>query len=63
MKTDARTNSTPSYECPYCGEEMIFTGMDDGGGDYGDSICEIWECPDCDFADELNCVGDSDDWS
>lgn len=44
--------------CPYCGEPMIYKWIADGGGDYGDSVCDIWECEDCDHEEEGDCIGD-----
>lgn len=34
-------------QCPECGNAMTYRGMDDGDGDYGDDIVEIWECDSC----------------
>lgn len=51
----------PPWFCPYCGEPMTFTGFDDGGGDYGDSVCEIWECVDCDWSEEHDCFSGDDE--
>jgi len=34
--------------CPHCGgENTEFLGYDDGAGDYGEDICEVWFCEDC----------------
>lgn len=35
--------------CPKCNESAGYTGWDDGGGDYGDSLVEMWLCPACDY--------------
>lgn len=43
-------------QCPYCGENMEYLGVDDGGGDYGSAVCDQWECPGCGWCDETNCV-------
>lgn len=38
----------PKIVCPHCGSEhAVLSGYEDGGGDYADSIAEIWECLDC----------------
>ena len=34
--------------CPYCGsEDVSYIGMEDGGGDYGNAVTEMWRCGDC----------------
>lgn len=34
--------------CPYCGSESIeYFGLDDGGGDYGETVEEYWLCLAC----------------
>lgn len=43
-------------QCRICGSDMEYKGVDDGGGDYGESICEQWECLNCGSWDEINCV-------
>lgn len=43
-------------ECPDCGAALVFSGYDDGGGDYGDSVCEVWDCPDCNYSEEGACI-------
>lgn len=49
-------------ECYYCHSENVeFLGADDGGGDYGDSVCDIWHCHDCGQEYEVNCVGGEED--
>ncbi len=36
--------------CPYCGlDHLEYIGIDDGGGDYGDSVVDVWHCLDCDI--------------
>lgn len=42
--------------CPYCNEPMVYVGVDDGGGPYGDSVCEIWDCQYCDYSEEGDCI-------
>jgi hypothetical protein len=42
--------------CPVCGEPMVYVGIDDGGGLYGDALCDIWECLDCDVQEEGDCL-------
>lgn len=38
----------PKTVCPYCGSEYAaMSGIEVGGGDYADSISDIWECLDC----------------
>lgn len=47
--------------CPYCGsEEVYFTGVDDGGGDYGDSVCDQYECQECFNDFEAHCIGEDE---
>lgn len=50
--------------CPYCGSDSVrYVGADDGGGDYGDSICDYFYCDNCQQEFEVNCVdvgGDED---
>jgi len=55
LKRDTRT-------CPYCdSEEIEYLGLEDGGGDFGDSVTETYKCLECnahlersdfDFVDE-----------
>lgn len=33
--------------CPECGGQACFHGMDDGGGDYGDLVIQLWRCEEC----------------
>lgn len=42
-------------ECPVHHIPLEFTGTDDGGGDYGTSVCDYYSCPECDYIEELNC--------
>lgn len=35
---------------------MEYGGIEDGGGDYGDSACDTWECLDCDYQLEDGCI-------
>lgn len=42
--------------CPYCGGNGEYLGADDGGGDYGDSVCDMYRCGTCDTEFEGNCV-------
>lgn len=45
--------------CNYCGSENTeYRGIDDGGGDYGDSICDVYHCHDCDMYFDADCWGD-----
>lgn len=47
----------PSFTCPYCDSSDIdYVGVEDGGGDYGDSLCDIWLCHGCGHEFEKNCV-------
>lgn len=41
--------------CPYCGAKMQYRGIDDGG-DYGTSVCDIFECVECQHEIEMNCI-------
>lgn len=46
-----------SANCPRCGSpEVIYTGIDDGGGDYGAAVCDNYTCNECDYGWEENCV-------
>lgn len=48
--------------CEYCGSEDIeYMGADDGGGDYGDAVCDQWHCNACDQDFETDCFGDDDE--
>lgn len=48
--------------CPYCGSDLIeLLGMDDGGGDYGEAVCETWDCHDCGQQFEGDCIGQAID--
>jgi len=43
-------------QCKYCGNQMEYMGINDGGGDYGSALCDEWECPECGWCEEVNCV-------
>lgn len=51
--------------CYYCGSEDVeYIGTDDGGGDYGSAVCDLFHCNQCDQDFEANCIeyeGDDDD--
>jgi len=38
--------------CPNCSNYMVYQGIDDGGGNYGEAIVETFYCPDCDIHEE-----------
>lgn len=43
------------YTCPDCGSDNVYHwGYDDGGGDYGDGIVELWKCGNCDYVGDLD---------
>jgi len=42
--------------CPYCGNEMDYVGVADGGGNDGSAVCDEYQCPACDWVDEANCI-------
>jgi len=42
--------------CPYCGGEIAYIGVDDGCGPYGSSVCDIWECVECQYQWEGTCI-------
>lgn len=42
--------------CRYCGSRMDYIGIQDGGGDYGDSVCDEYQCMTCDWIEE-DCGG------
>ena len=42
--------------CSYCNVEMYYVGINDGGGDYGSSVCDEWQCPACDYIVETDCI-------
>lgn len=47
--------------CYSCGSEnTIYKGVEDGGGQYGSSVCDIWECLDCGIWTEADCVDEID---
>jgi len=48
--------------CVYCGsEEVEYTGLDDGGGDFGSSVCDQYHCLACDGEFEDGCIDDQED--
>lgn len=50
--------------CPYCGsDELEYLGIEDGGGDYGDSLTDEWKCYGCGsyFSQEAGFSNHSDD--
>lgn len=43
--------------CPKCGStNVVMVGWDDGGGDYGDMICETYTCDACEYMWDGVCV-------
>lgn len=43
--------------CPYCdGVQMFYVGIQDGGGPFGSSLCDEFECPECGWIDESGCL-------
>ncbi len=54
MNFDEITNS-PDFErtnddlaCEHCGSfDLIYLGVDDGLGEYGEDICDTFECQNC----------------
>lgn len=46
--------------CPICDNPMVYAGVDDGAGDYGTAVCDIWTCQNCMQDYELNCIDDED---
>jgi len=36
-------------ECPYCGGKLEYVGIEEGGGDYADSLVDLWYCHECDI--------------
>jgi len=42
--------------CKYCGGACEYVGVDDGGGDYGDAVCDMYRCEDCDSEFEGDCI-------
>jgi len=50
-----------TVQCPYCGsEDVYFSGVDDGGGDYGDSLCDLYECQGCLNDFEAHCISEDE---
>lgn len=47
--------------CPYCGSINVdYLGIADGGGDYGDAICDEWVCDACAMEFEGDCIASED---
>lgn len=44
------------FQCPVCGGLLSYVGVGDGGGDYGTSICDIYDCVSCGYSGERNCI-------
>lgn len=43
--------------CPYCGSDHVeYHGVDDGGGDYGNAVCDQYECLNCGNRFESDCL-------
>lgn len=50
-------------QCPYCGSNHVdYIGVDDGGGNYGTSVCDIFHCGDCEMDFEANCIDTEEDF-
>ena len=58
MSSDSKT----TMHCRYCGsEDFEYLGIDDGGGDYGASICDQYGCLECGNITEVGCVDIDED--
>lgn len=43
--------------CPYCGSQRtVYIGVSDGLGDFGTSLCDMYECEDCGDQFEADCI-------
>jgi len=46
--------------CPYCGSNHVdYKGVEGGLGDFGENICDMWECEDCNHAWEGDCIDEA----
>lgn len=56
---ERKMSNQASDVCQHCGGTLFWSGSyDDGGGDYGDSVCEVWECDTCENTTERNCISE-----
>lgn len=56
---DDRHSELPDDQelCPVCGSSNVsYHGMDDGGGIYGESVCDQWRCEVCNASWEGDCI-------
>lgn len=45
------------HPCPSCGSSnTVFCGTDDGYGDEGTSVCDVYFCDDCEYEFTGNCL-------
>lgn len=55
----------PGFEpitlCAVCNSDnIVYGGIQDGGGDYGTAVCDHWRCEACGHEWEGDCVDDCD---
>lgn len=50
-----------SRHCPICGGFMVYQGIDDGCGYYGDSLADIFACANCEYTEERNLIRECED--
>ncbi len=48
--------------CPVCDSPMVYVGVEDGGGDYGTSLCDIYKCTNCGEMIEGACIDTGSGW-
>lgn len=54
----------PAPNCPACDAVAVsYQGIQDGGGDYGTSICDCWRCEMCGNEWESDCIDMEDTYS
>lgn len=42
--------------CPYCDIPMRYIGADDGLGDFGTAVCDVYECWQCEHQETGHCI-------
>jgi len=53
---DDNDNRGYGWLCPVCDLPMTYVGVEDGHGDYGTSLCDIYRCKNCGIELEGHCI-------
>lgn len=50
IRSDSNVKNWETFEdCPLCGGDVGYSGVEDGHGDSGEELADVYVCRDCDF--------------